>query len=235
MASESRVCELPQLHNIRVLAIEFSSIIIGLEFSCPVLAKKATIQIRKRISMERRSISMPVGIVVRKTPGVTRWAKWAWKAVAVLPGAGPADWRELRREGDAVEYHAGTLPLELFRTDTDAYIAALENDPPSVYVIMRPSENSDRELELLLITASAFEAQDYQDSSEEVVEPVPMPAGLIAWVREWVEFHHVEEKFIKRRRDKKNIDMADDGIGDERIRQTADVYRSPGSKKRTLQ
>lgn len=178
---------------------------------------------------------MPVGVVVRKTPGVTQWAKWAWKAVAVLPGAGPADWREMRRDGDAVEYHAGTLPLELFRTDTEAYMTALANDPPSVYVVMRPSDNPDRELDLLLITASAFEAQDYQDSSEEVVEPVPMPEGMIAWVREWVEFHHVEEKFVKRRRDKKNIDVSEDGIGDERIRQTADVYRSPNSKKRTLQ
>lgn len=178
---------------------------------------------------------MPVGVVVRKTPGVTKWAKWAWKAVAVLPGAGPADWRELRRDGDAVEYHAGTLPLELFRTDTEAYMTALANDPPSVYVVMRQSENPDRELDLLLITASAFEAQDYQDSSEEVVEPVPMPAGMIAWVREWVEFHHVDEKFVKRRRDRKDIDVSEDGIGDERIRQTADVYRSPLSKKRTLQ
>lgn len=178
---------------------------------------------------------MPVGVVVRKTPGVTRWAKWAWKAVAVLPGAGPADWREMRRDGDTVEYHAGTLPLELFRTDTEAYMTALANDPPSVYVVMRPSDNPDRELDLLLVTASAFEAQDYQDSSEEVVEPVPMPEGMIAWVREWVEFHHVEEKFVKRRRDKKNIDVSEDGIGDERIRQTADVYRSPNSKKRTLQ
>ena len=50
--------------------------------------------------------AMPVGVVLRRTPGVTRWAKWAWTAVAVLPGAGPGNWRELRREGDAVEYHA---------------------------------------------------------------------------------------------------------------------------------
>ena len=185
--------------------------------------------------MEQRSISMPVGIVVRKSPGVTRWAKWVWKAVAVLPGAGPADWSEMRRDGDTVEYHAGTLPLELFRTDTDAYLTALSNDPPSVYVIMRESEHPDREFDLLLITASAFEAQDYQDSSEEIVEPVPMPAGMIAWVREWVEFHHSDEKFVKRRRDKVNTGKSEDGIGDERIRQAADVYRSPASKKRTIQ
>ena len=185
--------------------------------------------------MQQRSISMPVGVVVRKTPGVTKWARWAWKAVAILPGAGPADWRELRRDGDAVEYHAGTLPLELFRTDTEAYMTALASNPPCVYVVMRPSEHPDREFDLLLITASAFEAQDYQDSSEELVEAVPMPAGLIGWIREWVEFHHTEEVFVKRRRDRFDMDRKDDGIGDERIRQTADVYRSPSSKKRTIQ
>ena len=43
--------------------------------------------------------TMPLGIVLRRAPGVTRWAKWSWKATAVLPGAGEADWRELRRDG----------------------------------------------------------------------------------------------------------------------------------------
>jgi hypothetical protein len=38
---------------------------------------------------------------------------WVWKAVAILPGAGPAAWREQRREGDAVEYHAATVHLDL--------------------------------------------------------------------------------------------------------------------------
>lgn len=178
---------------------------------------------------------MPVGVVIRKTQGVTRWAKWSWKAVAVLPGAGPANWRELRRDGETVEYHAGTLPLELFRTDTEAYLTALSNDPPSVYVVMVEAEDGEFPLKLHLITASAFEAQDYQDSGEEIVEPVPMPAGMIAWIREWVEFHHVEEKFVKRKRDRKDIGASDDGIGDARIRQAADVYRSPKSKKRILQ
>ena len=58
--------------------------------------------------------TIPVGIVVRRTPGVTRWAKWVWQVVAVLPGAGPAQWREMRSEGDTIEYHAATLPLDLW-------------------------------------------------------------------------------------------------------------------------
>ena len=184
--------------------------------------------------MTEKSISMPVGVVIRRTPGVTRWAKWAWKAVALLPGAPPADWRELHRDGEVVEYHAGTLELELFRTDTEAYLTALASDPPSLYVVMQRTEVADteHELELHLVTASAYEAQDYQDSGEEIVEPVAMPEGLEAWVRTFVERHHVDEKFVKRRRNRVDLDRDDDGVGDARVRQVADVYRSPASAKK---
>ena len=37
--------------------------------------------------------TVPLGIVLRRAPGVTRWAKWVWTASAVMPGAGAADWR----------------------------------------------------------------------------------------------------------------------------------------------
>ena len=187
--------------------------------------------------MSERMITMPVGVVVRRTPGVTRWAKWSWRAVAVLPGAGPAIWRELRREGEAVEYHAGTIDLPLYRTDTEAYLTALSTDPPSVYVILRPPDDPDspHPFDLVAVTPSAYEAQDFTDSGEEVVEPVPMPPGLIAWIRDFCERHHQDEVFIKRRRDRKRIDLVEDGKGDARVRQTADVFRAPGPAKRRLQ
>ena len=176
------------------------------------------------------SISIPLGIVLQRTPGVTRWAAHVWKAVAVLPGAGQADWHELRRDGDAVEYHAGTLPLELFRTDTEAYLHGLSAKVPAIYVVMRDAPG-DSPLDLVLVTASPYEAQDYADTGEEIVEKVAMPDGLIAWVRDYVEVHHEDEVFIKRRRDKSRVDQKEDGIGDARIRQVADVYRAPSTKE----
>lgn len=176
-----------------------------------------------------KMISMPVGVVVRKTPGATRWAKWGWKAVAVLPGAGPADWAELRREGEAVEYHAGTLGLELFRTDTEAYLNALSAAVPCVYVVMRQEGQGD--VALHKITASPFEAQDYTESGEEIVDKIPMPESLIGWVQAFVNTHHQDEAFVKRRRNKSRTDLVEDGKGDARIRQEADVYRSPTSKR----
>lgn len=183
-----------------------------------------------------RSISMPVGVVIRRTPGVTRWARHAWKAVAVLPGAAPADWTELRRDGEAVEYHAGTLDVVLYRTDTEAYRVSLSTEPPTIYVILRPSEDpaSPHDLDLVAVTVSAFEAQDHTDNGEDIVEPVPMPEGLAAWVRTFVERHHVDDVFVKRRRDKLRTDLKEDGRGDPRIRQETDVYRAPRAQKPRL-
>lgn len=177
-------------------------------------------------------VAMPLGIVVRRTPGVTRWARWHWRAVAVLPGAGPADWVELRREGDAVEYHAATLPLTLWATDTEAYLANLSDQIPSIYVILRNEADDGSPLIADLVTASPYEGQDYADSGEEIVEKVPMSEGLVAWVRDFVRAHHEDEVFVKRRRDKKRIDLTEDGKGDVRIRQASDVYRAP---RRVLQ
>ena len=179
-----------------------------------------------------RHIQMPLGVVVRKTPGVTRWAKWNWTVVAVLPGAGHAHWSELRREGDAVEFHAATLPLTLYSADAEAYVTNLSDQVPSIYVVMRDDPQNTTPLCVELVTASPYEGQDYADNGEDLVEKVPMPEGLIAWIRDFALAHFENEEFIKRRRDKKRIDLVEDGKGDARIRQDSDVYRAP---KRALQ
>jgi len=180
------------------------------------------------------SATIPVGVVVRRTPGITKWAFFNWRAVAVIPSAPSADWREMRRDGDAVEFHAGTLPLTLHRAETEAYLTGLSVDVPKLYVVMRHPEEPqpDQPLELALLTASPFEAQDYCDNGEDIVEPVPMAEALIAWIAEFVTRHHHEEVFVKRKRDKLLVDRVQDGIGDPRIRQVADVYRAPGAQRR---
>jgi len=183
--------------------------------------------------MQQRCISMPLGIVIRKSPGVTRWAKWVWKAVAVLPGAGPANWHEMRRDGEVVEYHAATVPLQLFRTDTEAYLTAISTRSPSIYVVMRETNDPDaaQDIEVLLATASPYDAQDYADSGEEIIELVPMPESLINWIKTYITAHYQPEEFIKRRRDKSRIDQVEDGVGDARISQLSDVYRAPTNTK----
>lgn len=177
--------------------------------------------------------SLRLGIVMRRSPGVTPWAKWSWRAVAVLPGASDARWKVMREEAGVTEYHAATLNLWLYQSDTEAYAHELGTVTPSVYVILREAVGEDPHgtgYDIAHVTVSPYEAQDYCDSGEEVVEKIPMPEAILAWVGEYVQAHHVEEPFIKRRRNKERVDRKDNGIGDHRIAQASDVYRAPKAK-----
>lgn len=175
--------------------------------------------------------TIPLGVVLRRAPGVTRWAAWSWKAVAVMPGAASADWRLLRDVGGVAEFHAATRVLELHAAECEAYLVGLSDKVPSIYVVMRPTDDTERPLDVLCVTASPYDAQDYMDNGSDVVEKVPMPAGLIAWVRAFTDAHYEEEVFVKRRRDRKRTDLVEDGIGDARISQLTDVYRAPGRRE----
>ncbi|MCP4329951.1 MAG: DUF3305 domain-containing protein [Alphaproteobacteria bacterium] len=149
-----------------------------------------------------RMISMPIGIVVERRELNNRWQKYAWRPVAIIPGAPESEyWKRLRKGDGWAHYHAATLPLELHRRETEAYKVALSANPPSVYVVMREAlEEAEHDFFPFLVTASPYEAQDYLDSGEDIVEGVPMDRGLVAWVQAFVDRHHVDQPFHKRKR-----------------------------------
>ncbi|NMT63190.1 DUF3305 domain-containing protein [Marinobacter orientalis] len=183
----------------------------------------------RNISSWKRELK--VGAVVRRTPGVTQWARDIWKPVAVIPGAPEAFWKELVRDGEVVDYHAGTVAMELFRADVEGYLVSLNMTAPSVWVVMDKDQTSLSPSGWVVsaVTASAHEALDALDSGESIVEAVPIPESLAAWIKEFVDMHYIEEPFKKRRRDEIRVDGTEDGKGDARIRQQSDVYRAPSS------
>ncbi len=142
-----------------------------------------------------------VGIVLERHDSTHPWQDHVWSAPAVIPGGGPAGgWRVLDTGPGWTRYYAGCLDLQLFRRETEGYRQNLSCDPPTVYVVLRPSESGGGyEVEPFLITACPFEAQDYMDSGEEMVETVPMPAEMTAWIQAFIDRHHVDEPFIKRK------------------------------------
>lgn len=177
---------------------------------------------------------LKVGAVVRRSPGVTRWVKEIWKPVAVIPGAPDAFWKELVREGDVVDYHAGTVTMELFRADVEGYLVSLNMAVPSIWIIMDRDVTSQSPSGWVVstVTASAHEALDALDSGESIVEAVPIPESMAAWIKEFIDMHYIEEPFKKRRRDEVRVDGAEDAKGDPRIRQESDVYRAPANIKK---
>ena len=173
--------------------------------------------------MERR-LTMPLGVVVERREIDNRWQRWAWKAVGVIPGAPPIDaWRELARGDRFVRWHAATLTLELHRTETEGYRANLSGKVPAIYVVLRKIQPSERsagnDIAPFLVTASPYEAEGYLEG-EDVVEVTPMSEGLIAWVQAFIQRHHVDEPFVKRKRKRaKGGDGEAKAIASPRVRQ----------------
>lgn len=150
-----------------------------------------------------RSISMPLGVVIERRHIDNPWQKFAWRSVAVIPGAPRVEaWHEVRRGDGWVHYHAATLPLTLHRKETEAYLVNLATKPPRLYVVLREDEGADEASAYrpLLVTASPSEAQDYLDAGDDIVDGIPMDEGMIAWVQAFSDRHPVEEVFHKRRR-----------------------------------
>lgn len=159
--------------------------------------------------MVLRQETLPLGVVLERRAVDHPWRDHEWRPVAVIPGAPQldprGDWRLLEGEegGPRARYHAGTLPIELFRKETEAYKFNLAQDPPRIFVVLRGGEDMDCDHEVVpfLVTVSPYEAQDYLDC-DDLVEPVVMPEGVIAFVQAYVDAHHVDEPFKKRKRDK---------------------------------
>lgn len=172
-------------------------------------------KIAKRKMTEHRMKNqelLPLGVVLERRKIDNPWKDFDWKPVAVIPGAADRDpeggWQVLREGEGWIHYHSGTLPLELFRRETEGYKVNLTYDPPRIYVVLRSGEDMDCQHDMVpfLVTACPYEAQDYLDSGEEIVEALAMPPEVIAFVQAYIDQHHVDEPFLKRKRKRHDLE-----------------------------
>jgi len=151
------------------------------------------------------SESMKVGVVLERRALADPWRDHVWHAIEVVPGA-PADisWREIGKSEGSVRYLAATLPIEIFRKETESYRINITGRNPQVFVVLRPEPNSPsgREMRPFLATVCPFEAGSYGQGGDETVDAVPMPDDIRAWVEDFIARHHVVEPFVKRQRDR---------------------------------
>lgn len=152
-------------------------------------------------------VELPLGVVVERRALSNRWVPFAWRPVAVIPGAGEmdpkGDWLPLTSGEGWDQFHAGTLPLRLFPKETEGYRFNLSQEPPCLFVVLRSNEDDEElphDVVPFLVTACPYEAQDYLDSGDDIVEPVTMPDAVVAFVQAYVDKHHVDEPFEKRKR-----------------------------------
>lgn len=142
-----------------------------------------------------------LGVVVERREIDNPWEDYIWRPVMVMPGA-PLDvsWKDIQEGEGWKHFLARTLPLELHKSDTEGYRENLGQPVPLVFVALRQGEEvEEEEVEPFLLTACPHEASGYMESGDVIVEGVEMPPTVAAWLAGFVEEHHVEEPFRKRK------------------------------------
>lgn len=151
-----------------------------------------------RIAERRR-----VGVVVERHALASRWATHRWHPGAVLAAVPEtAAWTEIENNGGIARFYAGEAELELVPSETEGYRFNLESRTPSAWVVLRSSPPGDdgRDIELLTVTVSPSEAEARSGVGDDVIEAVPLPPEIAAWMIEFVAHHHVDRPRFKRKR-----------------------------------
>ncbi len=160
-------------------------------------------------SIDKSEVSIPLGIVVERRESAHPWADCVWMPVSVFMNADTdVKWQEMMKSPGCVRYHAGTLLLTLHRKETEALRSNLMLPIPELYIVLQEDENPHAEFPYVAhaVTASEYDAQDMMDAGDDIVEKVAMPEAVAVFIQAFVEEHHVEEEFIKRKRDRLKLE-----------------------------
>lgn len=145
---------------------------------------------------------MLVGLIVERINSSNPWVDHHWRPSQVLtPPPATDPWTRIMRDAERSSYYAGAFPISLHPSATAQYRDNLESARPSLWVAMRPAGRKPP-VEILALTADTSEGEGYTETGTSVVETVPMPAEIAAFVAEFVAAYHIERVFEKRQRDK---------------------------------
>jgi hypothetical protein len=145
-----------------------------------------------------------VGIVLERRELDNPWVDCAWAPLAVLPGAPPVEpGTVLSDRGGVRQVYAGPHGLSFFSVDTSHYRDNLQSGAPKIWVALRPVAG-EPPVSVIGVTADPAEGEAYTEAGDDIVEAVTMPAEIAASLAAFVQEHHVERSFYKRRRDEAN-------------------------------
>ena len=148
--------------------------------------------------------SIPVGVLVERSKSASQWADFHWRPVGVLAGVPDTPpWTKLSDDGERAMFYAGAAQIELYRTETANYRDNLQLETPLLWIILRPAE-ADPPYELAAVTADPAEGEAMTETGANLVEAVAMPKPMQETIAAFVAEHHVEQVFVKRKRDRAN-------------------------------
>ncbi len=171
--------------------------------------------------------TIPLCVVLSRKDIQSQWTDYAWEPIGVVLDVPRGVHGKVQLEGDGwVHYLLECDPLELHRKDAPAYREGLgREDNALLWVVLGEEADPDSPLPyyVQLVTASPYEAQDYLDSGELIVEAVDMPNLLRLHIEDYVARCPEEEEFIKRKQKKKYSD--DHSFGQQSLHEIRDLKK----------
>jgi hypothetical protein len=147
-------------------------------------------------------VTIPVGVIVERVKAASSWIDYTWRPTTVLAGqTDTPPWTALADDGERAAFYAGPASVELHRSETANYRDNLAGGSPALWVVLRET-GAEPPYALYLVTADPAEGEGMTAAGSNIVEPVPMPDTVRDAVAAFVAEHHVEEAFVKRKRDR---------------------------------
>jgi len=148
--------------------------------------------------------TIAVGVIVERVTAASPWIDFTWRPTAVLVGQPETSpWSVLSDHGERTTFYAGPATMELHRTETANYRNNLASGSPALWVVLSET-GGEPPYALFLVTADPAEGEGMTEAGNHIVEAVPMPDAVRETITAFVAKHHVEEVFVKRKRDQAN-------------------------------
>lgn len=149
---------------------------------------------------------IPVAVVARSHPPVTRWGSRVLRPAQILPLVPDTPPRTLLFDENGVEtWYLGPADLVLFSGEATHYRDNLESGRPSVWVAM-PQTGDAQAARIHLATVDPYEGEGLAGDVSLVVEALPMPEQVAAALAQFTQTHFAELPFEKRKRNRIDLD-----------------------------
>lgn len=142
--------------------------------------------------------TLQIGVILARRSVAGVWATTMWRPAAVLPSpVALAPGARIAAADDAELFYAGGHELTLHRCDTASYRDNLLSGEPRIWVTLALDGEPPR---VVGITADPYEGEALAEIYGDRIEATAMPRSVQDVLAGFVQSHHVERPFIKRKR-----------------------------------
>ncbi len=156
-----------------------------------------------------------VAVVMLRESIENRWQPWRWSLGDVVPhedGFGATPRLLIKSDAEERWLHPG-FKVELHIGDAEGYYLNVTTAHPCFWVVWRIQDVAglaDKIAVPQIVTLSYHDAGRWLDA-QETVEQVPAPMGVVQWMQDFVDQHHVLE--AKRRQRPQSFKTLQDRFG----------------------